>query len=117
MLSRYPGLAASHIAPVMKILHTCISNGPPHPEELTILLQVSKLTYYSYFKILIESNLFQKFHDQLKQPPPTTVETSNENQLNDQLAILFKREGGLDFLITIILSYIPYDSLTKAKFG
>ena len=41
----------------------------------------------------------------------------NENQQNDQLAIAFNREGGLDLLITLILSYIPYDSLSKAKFG
>ena len=41
LLSRSPGLAASHVAPVMKILHSCINNGPPHPEELNTLLEVS----------------------------------------------------------------------------
>lgn len=40
-----------------------------------------------------------------------------ENQQNDQLAIVFNKEGGMDLLITLILSYVPYDSLSKAKFG
>nr|CAH0105493.1 unnamed protein product [Daphnia galeata] len=98
VLSRYPGLV-SQVAPVMKILQTCIHNGPPHPEDLTKLLD--------------------KFHGQLK--PSVTLEAAlnerTENQQNDQLAIVFNKEGGMDLLITVILSYVPYDSLSKAKFG
>ena len=39
ILARYPGLVAQ-VAPVMKVLQTCIQTGPPHPEDLTKLLDV-----------------------------------------------------------------------------
>lgn len=62
---------------------------------------------------------WKKFHGQLK--PSVTLEAAlnerTENQQNDQLAIVFNKEGGMDLLITLILSYVPYDSLSKAKFG
>ena len=62
---------------------------------------------------------WQKFHGQLK--PSVTLEASlnerTESQQNDQLAVVFNKEGGMDLLITLVLSYVPYDSLTKAKYG
>lgn len=64
-------------------------------------------------------SFLKKFHGQLK--PSVTLEAAlnerTENQQNDQLAIVFNKEGGMDLLITLILSYVPYDSLSKAKFG
>lgn len=33
------------------------------------------------------------------------------------MAAIFNKEGGLNLLITLILSYVPYDTLSKAKFG
>ena len=118
VLSRYPGLV-SQVAPVMKILQTCIRNGPPHPEDLTKLLDASPLNYHAVTHFLTIFDSFQKFHGQLK--PSVTLEAAlnerTESQQNDQLAIVFNKEGGMDLLITLILSYVPYDSLSKAKFG
>ena len=39
LLARCQGLVPQ-VVPVMKILHQCISKGPPHPEELNQLLEV-----------------------------------------------------------------------------
>ena len=46
VLSRYPGLV-SQVAPLMKILKTCIGNGPPHPESLAELLHVSPFNLHA----------------------------------------------------------------------
>lgn len=78
------------------------------------------LIFYSYFETILNlSFVWKKFHGQLK--PSVTLEAAlnerTENQQNDQLAIVFNKEGGMDLLITLILSYVPYDSLSKAKFG
>lgn len=89
-LSRVPNLV-SLVAPLMKILNSSICNGPPYTDELTQLLE--------------------KFHGLL------TIHDSTDSKRNDKLAVVFNREGGVDFLITLTLSYVPYESLSKAKYG
>jgi hypothetical protein len=45
------------------------------------------------------------------------VNDQAENLHSDQLAVIFRREGGVNLLAALLLSYIPYDSLSKAKYG
>ena len=42
---------------------------------------------------------------------------STETPKNNQLAIIFNKEGGMDLLITLILSFVPHDSLSKENVG
>ena len=68
----------------------------------------------SQFKLIIRCLFdipFQKFHGLL------TIHDSTDSKRNDKLAVVFNREGGVDFLITLTLSYVPYESLSKAKYG
>lgn len=45
------------------------------------------------------------------------INDQNDSAFPDQLAVVFRREGGVNLLSALLFSYIPYDYLSKTKYG